>query len=116
MTALTLAQEQVALAMTERELAEAVVAAALTFGWMAYRTWLSIRSPKGFPDLVLLRAPRLLFVELKREKTKPTPAQWAWLEALGRVATAQDEELGQPEVYLWKPRDWLSGEIERVLQ
>lgn len=36
----------------------------------------------GFPDLVLVRPPEVMFVELKRETGKTTDAQDEWLQAL----------------------------------
>lgn len=53
---------------------------------------------KGWPDLVLVRASRLLCVELKRDrKQKPRPEQLAWLDAFRDCGA---------EVYLWTPADW----------
>lgn len=49
----------------------------------------------------------MIFAECKRQGERPTPDQIAWLEVL--------DEAGA-EVYVWRPADWLSGEIERVLQ
>lgn len=51
----------------------------------------------GFPDLVLVRGPRLIFAELKTNKSYPTPAQREWLNDLRGTAA---------EVYVWRPRDW----------
>lgn len=62
------------------------------------------RNASGFPDLLLIRRPRLLFVELKREGEQPTPEQAAWHEQL--------RACGQ-QVYVWWPSDW--PEIERIL-
>lgn len=59
----------------------------------------------GFPDWVLLRPPRLLFVELKRETGKTTDKQNMWLSLLRLVPWL--------EVYVWKPSDF--EEVERVL-
>jgi hypothetical protein len=53
---------------------------------------------KGWPDLTLVRPPRLLFVELKSENGKLRPEQRDWLDRL--------RLLPQAEVYLWTPRDW----------
>lgn len=51
----------------------------------------------GFPDLVLVRGPRLIFAELKTDTGRTSPAQREWLAALGDTAA---------EVYVWRPRDW----------
>lgn len=46
-------------------------------------------SEPGFPDLILVRAPRLLAVEIKRPwPDKPREDQLRWLHALGEVRTA----------------------------
>ena len=85
----------------------------------------------GFPDLVLLRPPELLFVELKTDRGKTTPAQDAWLadlELVGAAITAHVAEqdphrrrnlraghAGDPavEAHLWRPRDF--ADVERRL-
>ena len=59
----------------------------------------------GFPDLVLARPPRIMFVELKAERGVSSPAQDMWLELL--VKSGQDMKV-------WRPSDW--PEIERTLQ
>ena len=66
--------------------------------WAHYHTWRSDRSPSGFPDLVLVRPPRILFVEVKREEGKVTPAQLHWLQVLGACRGV--------EVATWRPSDW----------
>jgi hypothetical protein len=53
---------------------------------------------KGWPDLTLVRPPRLLFVELKSETGTLRPEQREWLDVLRR--------LPQAEVFLWTPDDW----------
>lgn len=63
------------------------------FGWSYYFTWNSIRSPRGFPDLVLARE-RVIFVELKSEKGKLTELQEDWQAILKKAKV---------EVYIWKP-------------
>jgi hypothetical protein len=68
----------------------------------------------GFPDLVLVRGPELLFVELKAEKGRTRPTQVEWIKALRVVEeavqrTRQGDIWGTElavEVHLWKPRDW----------
>lgn len=81
---------------SEKQFSQRVVDAAHRFNWLVYRTWNSIHSPKGFPDLCMVRLSRVIFAELKREKGKVTPAQAQWLEALGNV----DYHI---ETYLWRP-------------
>jgi hypothetical protein len=65
-------------------------------GWrLCYHTLRSKGSQSGFPDRVLVRE-RIIFVELKREKTGPTPNQVEWLDGLAKAGA---------EVYLWRPGD-----------
>ena len=60
---------------------------------------------KGFPDLVLVRPGRVLFVELKSRTGKLSLDQVAWIDSL-RAAGA--------DVRVWQPADW--DEIERELR
>ncbi len=59
----------------------------------------------GFPDWVLVRDGRLLFVELKSEKGKVEPEQIAWLAEIN-----QCQGVG---AHLWRPSD--RSQIEKVL-
>ena len=81
--------------MTEAELQEAVREIAKTTGWLYYHTYRSRRSPAGFPDVVLVRPPRVIFAELKSETGKLTPEQNQWIAAL----------LVSGEAYVWRPGD-----------
>jgi len=98
--------------MTERQLQDAVIGCAQSLGYAVYHTYDSRRSQLGFPDLVLVRAwysgpsPRVVFVELKSATGRLSPAQVTWR------AVIQD---AGGEYHLWRPADWSSGEIERVL-
>jgi hypothetical protein len=68
-------------------------------GWKVYHPFLSVKSPPGFPDLVLVRAgDPVIYAELKLGGKHPTPAQAAWLDALRQAQGC--------EVYLWRPHDW----------
>lgn len=91
--------DPVSVAQTEGSFQGQVEHAARQQGWKAYHTQYSIRSEAGFPDLVLVRPPRLIFAELKslHPRSKLSAAQRSWLEALAGCAV---------EVYLWTPRDW----------
>ncbi len=67
---------------------------------------LARRSAPGFPDLVLVRPPRLLFVELNTATRRLRPEQCEWLDALAECSSA-------PEVHLWRTSSW--NEIEATL-
>jgi hypothetical protein len=93
--------------MTEKTLQGLVERCARLFSWRAYHTYDSRRSAPGFPDLILIRGERLVAVELKSERGRVTEAQLAWLMDLKRAGV---------EAFVWRPSDWLSGEVERVLR
>ncbi len=92
-------------APTEREFQEAVIQCARLLGWQVYHTWFAGHSAAGFPDLVLVKPPRVVFAELKGARGHLTPAQAAWGEALAAC----------PGIvyHLWRPSDWPA--IERML-
>ncbi len=94
------------LPVSEKEFQQAVLEYAKLCGWMCYHTWSSIHSPAGFPDLVLVRPPRVVFAELKVGKREPTPAQREWLILLASCAGV--------EAYLWRPDNW--DEIAEILK
>lgn len=94
--------------MREKEFQQRVVDYARTLNWAAYHTHDSRRSEPGFPDLVLVRGPRLVFAELKTEIGSTTADQERWLDALCKVE-------GRPEVFVWRPSEWES-EIMEVLR
>ena len=98
-----------AMLVNERELSQTVYEMATALGWKCYRTWLSLHSAAGFPDLVAVHPGqrRVLYVEVKREGAKPRANQEAWLTALS--------DAGQ-EALIWRPSDLLNGTIERVLR
>ena len=84
--------------VTERDLREQVRDLCNIYHWRFYFTWTSIHSPKGFPDLVLVSSERrrVIYTELKTEKSKVTDSQRECLDEL--VDCHQ-------EVYLWRPGD-----------
>lgn len=110
------------LAITEKQFSQQVVDLARLLGWKVYRQWTSIHSPKGFPDLTMVREDRLVFAELKSEQGKLTEAQAEWLEALratgiGRrifTGVATPSGSGKVEVYEWRPHQ--IEEIAGILQ
>lgn len=87
---------QWAASITEKAWQAQVLAIARVAGWLVYHPFDSRRSVPGFPDLTLVRGPRLIFAELKTQKGRITPEQQRWLDALGNASA---------EVYLWRPAD-----------
>jgi len=83
--------------MTETQFLRSVVSIAEDGGWLVYHTYDSRRSQAGFPDLVMTRAGRTIFAELKSQKGRIKAAQQEWLDALDKT-----EGL---EVFLWRPSD-----------
>jgi hypothetical protein len=107
----------VALKMSEKSLQEAVVDLAHVFGWKVAHfrpaltsagNWVTpvAADGAGFVDLVLCKD-RILFVELKATRGQISPAQADWG---ARLLMAGANYL------IWRPEDWRSGEIERVLR
>jgi hypothetical protein len=90
-------------AITEREFQRQVLDLAAIFGWSAYHPMLSKWSERGWPDLALVRPPRLVFAELKRETGKTTEHQDRWLGLLRGVPGV--------EVFLWRP-----SELEQIAE
>lgn len=104
--------------ISEADWQRTVIAMARALGWLVahFRPGMNQRGRwmtavagdgVGFPDLVLChrRTHRVLFVELKRDDGKLTPAQSEWLEALG----------GE----VWRPKDFEAarkklGSAERI--
>ena len=89
----------------EKEFAQTVVEYARTQGWEVWRTWRSVHSPPGEPDLRMIRPPRVVFAELKTMKGKLSLHQ--------KRAKALLEECGGVEYCLWRPSDW--DAIEDIL-
>jgi hypothetical protein len=92
--------------MSEASLQEIVLKLARITGWLCYHTHDSRRSEPGFPDLVMVRGRRILFVELKTARGKLTAEQDKWIQAL--------REAGN-EALVWRPCNWTDGTIERNL-
>jgi len=57
----------------------------------------SMTGSPGWPDLVLLRPPRLILAELK-VASPVRPDQQEWLDQLGQVPGV--------ECFVWRPDDW----------
>lgn len=85
-----------ALAMTEKAWQGNVVTVARLNGWWVHHHHDSRRSEPGFPDLVLLRPPELLMVELKTDRGRVTPEQRKVLDMLEACGV---------EAHVWRPAD-----------
>ena len=94
-------------AMSEAQLLNAVRTLARSLGWRTYHTHRSEGSEPGFPDLVLVRGPAILWRELKTETGVLNQAQRGWLADL--------EAAGQ-DVDVWRPVDYLEGRVADALQ
>lgn len=68
--------------VSEKDFMATVVEVAQWHGWWIHHHYDARRSSAGWPDLVLLRPPAALFVELKREDGKVTAEQAHVLELL----------------------------------
>lgn len=84
--------------LRESDFQRQVLDLAKMFGWRVYHPMLSKWSERGFPDLTLIRPPRVIFAELKRDKGRTTVHQDEWAALL----------LACPgvEYFLWKPADF----------
>ncbi len=91
--------------LSEKQFREQIRDLCKVFGWKFHFTWLAIHSPKGFPDLVLRRPPRIIFAEIKTEKGIITPSQQEWYDDL--IACGQ-------EAFIWRPSQF--DEIAKILR
>lgn len=94
----------------ESDLQTKVIQLAVIHGWLHYHTHDSRRSAPGFPDLVLVRPPRIVFAELKTTRGTLTGPQDMWMAKLKEAAGANPHV----EVYLWRPSH-LPDPINRIL-
>ncbi len=95
--------------ISEADFQRQVVELARRLGWMTchtYRTrtakgaWRTSTTAVGYPDLTLLHPGkrRLVFLELKTDKGKPTAEQLAWIVGLQSVPGV--------EAYIVHPAEW----------
>jgi len=100
--------------ITESELQKNIIELAELRGWAVVHINDSrAQRATGFPDLLMIRRPRIVWAELKREanaghnKNDPTEMQRWWMEEL---------EACEAEVYLWRPNDWMESTIDKILK
>jgi hypothetical protein len=103
--------------LSEKDFQKQVLDLARLYGWKVAHFHDSRRQVKpgvfvgdkdaaGFPDLVLVRPPELLFMELKRELGKTTELQDEWLASLR--ACGLEAEVVRPSNW-----DWLRSRLGR---
>ncbi len=104
--------------ISEEQFLDLIIETAHTYGWVvahfrpamlkdgSWRTAVSADG-KGFPDCILVRPPKCLFVETKSEKGKVSPEQKEWGEILKQCPGI--------EYYLWRPSQF-DNEIVKVLE
>ena len=95
---------------TEAEFQQKVIQLARLQGWLVHHHQDSRRSEPGFYDLVLVRPPRFLVVELKREggtfrKAQLSPKTVRLLPGQRKWAEAAKLCIGV-EYYFWMPSNW----------
>lgn len=98
-----------ALDIREKDLQRHVRTFAEQMGWSVHVTWVSMHSPRGWPDLTCYRHGELVCIELKREKGKMSPEQEAWLERLCTVP-------GVRWAGVIRPSQWFAGELDAILR
>ena len=92
------AYDQVSGTVSEKAFMDTILQAAEIYGWFAYHTYDSRRSTAGFPDLVLIKPPKVIFLEVKREKGRLTVAQAGVLAML--------EDCSEVQAAVVRPSDW----------
>ena len=83
------------MATSERELQRTIADLADLGRWRWFHDADARLNRAGLPDIIAVRAPRLVFMELKREEGRLRPEQEEWLAELGRCTSV--------EAFLWRP-------------
>lgn len=81
----------------EKQFQADVILFAKLRGWRHHHHYDARKSTAGWPDLVLVRNARALFVELKTNTGEVTPEQRDWIDDLNRAGLT---------ACVWRPRDW----------
>lgn len=101
--------------MNEAQFQKRIVQIAKRNGWLVFHpkktrlpngAWVTpFIGDAGFPDLVLVRPPKLLFVELKKQNGQPSKDQIRWVESLRACGV---------DAFFWRPDEL--GYIQSVLE
>lgn len=100
------AGDVMAQAMSEDDLMGHIACLCKDLGLLAYHTRNSRRSTAGYPDWHIVGPAASIFRECKSEKGRTTAAQDEWISWLRRAGHDAD---------VWRPRDLLSGRVQREL-
>ena len=82
---------------TEKEFQDTVRKIARHEGWLEYAIRDSRGSPRGYPDLTLVRSGEVIWAELKKQKGIVSPEQANWLRELDKVPCTR--------AFVWRPSD-----------
>ncbi len=86
------------LPLLEKHYQQRILDLARLQGWtLRYHTFDSRHSASGFPDLVLVRRPEIVFWEVKTDRGTVTVSQRTWLDALTACGL---------EACVVRPADW----------
>lgn len=104
-------------AVAEAAFQAQVIEIATLYGWLSFHDYDSRRSTPGFPDLVLVRAPEIIFAELKSQRGRVRPEQGKWLAHLTAVGVEVENVLAAAtaagahsslavDTHVWRPDDF----------
>lgn len=72
-------------------------------GWSVYVNANPKGTTPGFPHLVIVRKPELMFVLLRTNRAEPTRAQQDWLATIAACDVRAE---------MWRPEDWHDVEAQ----
>lgn len=93
--------------ITEADFLLQIIALAVVYHWKVHHVrpawskkgWRTpVQGNVGYPDLTLVRAPRVIVAEVKTDRGSLTREQKEWLDAFRNCPGV--------ETYVWKPRHW----------
>ncbi|HET7486857.1 MAG TPA: VRR-NUC domain-containing protein [Acidimicrobiales bacterium] len=91
------ARRSLNMATSERDFQGYVTDLADVGRWLWFHDHDARRNRAGLPDIIAVRAPRLVFLELKSMKGALRPAQEEWLDQLGTCTSVEAHVLHPDE-------------------
>lgn len=91
----------------EEEFQAEIIKVAELFGWRHHHHRISIGSSPGFPDLILVKVPRLIAAECKADDNTTTDDQRVWLLDLERCGA---------ESVVWRPVEATGPEVWPIVE